>query len=165
LRLEGARDERKKETAMQLRDVMTTGVQDIPADATLMQAAAKMKSLDVGAIPVCEADHRVIGMITDRDIAIRAVAEGRDPREMTVRDAMTCNVSFCYADDSVESAAQLMEEKQIRRLPVFDRGSGRAIGIVSLGDLAVRHRDDRLSGEVLERVSEPAMSSERQTLA
>ncbi|MGB7157106.1 MAG: CBS domain-containing protein [Tepidisphaeraceae bacterium] len=139
---------------MQLRDVMTTNVQDIEADATLMQAAAKMKALDVGAIPVSEND-RVIGMITDRDIAIRAVAEGRDPRKTAVRDAMTQDLTFCYADDSVEAAAKLMEEKQVRRLPVFDRG-GRAIGIVSLGDVAVRNRDDRLSGEVLVRVSEPA---------
>lgn len=149
---------------MQLRDVMTTDVQDIAADATLMQAAAKMKMLDVGSIPVCE-DQRVIGMITDRDITVRAVAEGRDPRQTKVRDAMSRDVCFCYADDSVESAAKLMEEKQIRRLPVFDRGSGRAIGIVSLGDLAVRNRDDRLSGEVLERISEPGTPTERQTLA
>jgi CBS domain-containing protein len=148
---------------MQLRDVMTASVQDIPADATLMQAAEKMKSLNVGAIPVCEND-RLIGMITDRDITVRAVAEGRDPRQTTVRDAMTRDVCFCYADDSLESAAKLMEEKQIRRLPVFDR-SGRAIGIVSLGDLAVRNRDDRLSGEVLERVSEPAEPSQQQILA
>jgi CBS domain-containing protein len=142
---------------------MTGDLQDIAANATLMQAAAKMKSLNVGAIPVCEND-RVIGMITDRDITVRAVAEGRDPRKTTVGDTMTRDVCFCYADDSLESAAKLMEEKQIRRLPVFDR-AGRAIGIVSLGDLAVRNRDERLSGEVLERVSEPAAPSERQTLA
>jgi CBS domain-containing protein len=139
---------------MLLRDVMTQNIEEIPADATIMQAAERMRQLDIGAMPVLEGD-RLIGMITDRDIAVRAVASGRDPRSTPVRDAMSANVCFCYEDDTVESAAQLMEEKQVRRLPVFDR-SERPVGIVSLGDLAVRNRDDRLSGEVLERVSEPA---------
>jgi CBS domain-containing protein len=139
---------------MLLRDLMTAKIEDIPADATLMQAAEKMKLLDIGAIPVREND-RLVGMITDRDIAMRAVAEGRDPKKMRVREAMSRDICFCYEDESVESAAKLMEEKQIRRLPVFDR-SEHAIGIVSLGDLAVRNHDDRLSGEVLERVSKPS---------
>jgi CBS domain-containing protein len=139
---------------MLLRDMMTAKIEDIPADATLMQAAEKMKLLDIGAIPVREND-RLVGMITDRDIAVRAVAEGRDPKKMSVREAMSRDICFCYEDESVESAAKLMEEKQIRRLPVFDR-SERAIGIVSLGDLAIRNHDDRLSGEVLQRVSKPS---------
>lgn len=140
---------------MQLRDVMTQDIQDIPPGATLKQAAQTMRSLDVGALPVCE-NNKVIGMITDRDIATRAVAEGRDPGEAQVRDAMTGELIFCYEDDTVENAAAIMEEKQIRRLPVMDRNQ-RLCGIVSLGDLATRNRDDRLSGEVLERVSEPKM--------
>ena len=138
---------------MLLRDVMTAKIEDIAADATLMQAAKKMKLLDIGAIPVSEND-RLVGIITDRDIAVRAVAEGRDPKKVPVREAMSRDICFCYEDQSVESAAKLMEEKQVRRLPVFDR-SDRAIGMVSLGDLAVRNRDDRLSGEVLGRVSKP----------
>jgi CBS domain-containing protein len=132
---------------------MTTRIEDISPDATLMQAAEKMKRLDIGAIPVREND-RLVGMITDRDITVRAVAEGRDPKKMPVREAMSRDICFCYEDETVESAAKLMEEKQIRRLPVFDRKE-RAIGMVSLGDLAVRNRDDRLSGEVLGRVSKP----------
>jgi CBS domain-containing protein len=139
---------------MLLRDMMTAKIEDISADATVMQAAEKMKLLDIGAIPVREND-RLVGMITDRDIAVRAVAEGRDPKKVPVREAMSRDLCFCYEDESVESAAKLMEEKQIRRLPVFDR-SERAIGMVSLGDLAVRNHDDRLSGEVLERVSKPS---------
>ena len=139
---------------MLLRDMMTARIEDIPADATLMQAAEKMKLLDIGAIPVREND-RLVGMITDRDIAVRAVAEGRDPKEVPVREAMSRDICFCYEDDSVESAAKLMQEKQIRRLAVFDR-SQRPIGMVSLGDLAVRNHDDRLSGKVLERVSKPS---------
>jgi CBS domain-containing protein len=139
---------------MLLRDMMTAKIEDIPAGATVMQAAEKMKLLDIGAIPVREND-RLVGMTTDRDIAVRAVAEGRDPKKMPVREAMSRDIYFCYEDETVESAAKLMEEKQIRRLPVFDR-SERAIGMVSLGDLAVRSHDDRLSGKVLERVSKPS---------
>ena len=138
---------------MLLREMMTANIEDIPADATLMQAAEKMKRLNIGAIPVREND-RLVGMITDRDIAVRAVAEGRDPKEVPVSEAMSRDICFCYEHESVESAAKLMQEKQIRRLPVFDRRE-RAIGMVSLGDLAVRNRDDRLSSEVLERVSKP----------
>jgi CBS domain-containing protein len=139
---------------MLLRDVMTAKIEDIPADATLMQAAEKMKRLDIGALPVREKD-RLVGMITDRDIAVRAVAEGHDPKKMPVREAMSREICFCYEDESMESAAKLMEERQIRRLPVFDR-SERAIGMVSLGDLAVRNHDHRLSGEVLAHVSTPS---------
>jgi CBS domain-containing protein len=139
---------------MLLRDMMTANIEEIPADATLTQAAEKMKLLDIGALPVRD-NNRLVGIITDRDIAVRAVAEGRDPKKMPVRDAMSGDIIFCYEDQSVESAAKLMEEKQIRRLPVLDR-SERAIGMVSLGDLAVRNRDDRLSGEVLGRVSKPS---------
>ena len=139
---------------MLLRDVMTRGIEDIAADATIVEAAERMRSLDVGALPVCQND-KLVGVITDRDIAIRAVADGCDPKATSVSDAMSRDLFYCYEDESVETAAKLMEEKQIRRLPVFDRNN-RAVGIVSLGDLAVRNRDDRLSGEVLERVSEPA---------
>ena|SRR5687768_476440 len=138
---------------MLLRDVMTRGLENVPSDATLMEAAERMKALDVGVLPVCQND-RLVGMITDRDITIRGVAEGCDPKQTAVADAMSRELIYCYEDESVESAAKLMEEKQIRRLPIFDRND-RAVGIVSLGDLAVRNRDDRLSGEVLERVSEP----------
>ena len=139
---------------MLVRDIMTTGIEDIDANATLMQAAEKMKLLDVGAVPVREND-RLVGMITDRDIAVRAIAEGRDPKTTPVREAMSRGLYFCYEDESVEWGAELMEEKQVRRLAVFDRGQ-RAIGMVSLGDLAVRNHNDRLSAEVLERVSKPS---------
>src|SRR5215470_17928329 len=128
---------------MLLRDMMTARMEDIPAGASLVQAAEKMKLLNVGAIPVREND-RLVGMITDRDIAVRAVAEGRDPQKTHVREAMSRDICFCYEDEGVESVAKLMKEKQIRRLPVFDR-TERAIGMVSLGDLAVRNHDDRLS--------------------
>ena len=113
---------------MLLRDMMTARIEDIPSDATLMQAAEKMKRLDIGAIPVRE-NNRLIGMITDRDITVRAVAEGRDPKKVPVREAMSRDICFCYEDDTVESAAKLMEDKQIRRLAVFDRSERAGVGV------------------------------------
>ena len=139
---------------MQLREVMTRHIEEIRPDANLKEAAEKMRSMDIGALPVCEND-RLVGMLTDRDIAIRAVAEGRDPMRTCVRDAMSAGTVFCYEDDDVSEAARIMEQKQIRRLPVFNR-QGRAVGIVSLGDLATRIGNDHLSGDVLEQVSQPA---------
>ena len=139
---------------MQLREVMTPHIEEITAQANLQEAAQKMKSLDVGSLPVCEND-RIVGMLTDRDIAVRAVAEGRDPKQTRVRDAMTSGAIFCYEDDDIREAARIMEEKQIRRLPVFNR-QGRAVGMVSLGDIATRIGDDHLSGDVLQQVSQPS---------
>jgi len=138
---------------MKVKELMTRDVEKIDADNYLKDAASMMRSMDVGALPVCEND-KLVGIITDRDIAVRAVAEGLDPSQCTVRDAMTDEICWCYEDDDVETAARLMEERQVRRLPVFDRNN-RAVGIVSLGDLATRSRNDRLSSEILERVSEP----------
>lgn len=138
---------------MQLRDVMTRNIEEIAPEATLRDAADKMRSLDVGALPVCR-DDKLVGMITDRDITVRAVAAGRDPNQAHVSDAMSGQLVYCYEDEDVRRAVQLMEERQVRRLPVFDRNQ-RLCGIISLGDLATRLRDDRLSGEALEQISEP----------
>ncbi|HEY8668436.1 MAG TPA: CBS domain-containing protein [Tepidisphaeraceae bacterium] len=142
---------------MLLKDVMTRGVAEVPPGATLKEAAEKMRSLDVGALPVCTGE-KLIGMLTDRDIAVRAVAEGCDPSRTMVSDAMTPDVTYCFEDDDVDEAARIMEEKQIRRLLVLDRNK-HAVGIVSLGDIATHTRDRSLSGEVLERVSEHAPSA------
>src|SRR4051794_28840839 len=105
---------------MWVREIMTRDVECASPDDTLQKAARKMKELDVGPMPICDHD-RVVGMLTDRDITIRAVAEGRDPRSTRVRDVMTQNVVSCYEDDAVEEAARLMQERQIRRLLVLDR--------------------------------------------
>jgi CBS domain-containing protein len=112
-----------------------------------------MKGLDVGALPVCDHD-RLAGMITDRDIVLRALAEGRDPKTTRVREAMTEGVTYCFEDDDVAEAARLMREKQIRRLIVLNRDK-RLAGIVSLGDLAVETHDSHLAGHTLEEVSQP----------
>ena len=139
---------------MQISEIMTREAEVIPPDATLAEAAAKMKTLDVGPLPVCDGD-RVLGMVTDRDITVRATAAGQDPTKTKVRDVMTPDVVYCFEDQDVREAAQLMAEKQIRRLVVLNRDH-RLAGIVSLGDVAVGTGDDQLSGQVLEQVSEPA---------
>jgi CBS domain-containing protein len=140
---------------MWVREIMTRDVECASPDDTLQETARKMKELDVGPMPICDHD-RVVGMLTDRDITIRAVAEGRDPRSTRVRDVMTQNVVSCYEDDAVEEAARLMQERQIRRLLVLDR-SRQLVGIISLGDLAADTGDPYRVGEVLQDVSEPAM--------
>ena len=139
---------------MQLKDVMTRNVEVIGPEATLEDAASRMDALDIGPLPVCEND-RLVGMITDRDITVRSTAMGEDPKTTHVRDAMSKDVLYCHEDDDVRDASRLMERKQVRRLPVLNR-EDRLVGIVSLGDLAVWTRDEQLSGEVLQQVSEPA---------
>jgi CBS domain-containing protein len=115
-----------------------------------------MKELDVGMLPVCGDNDRLVGTLTDRDITIRAVAEGLDPRTALVRDVMTPSVVYCFEDEDVEEAARLMKDNQVRRLVVLNRDK-RLVGIVSLGDLAVDTGDEHLAGSALEAVSEPDM--------
>jgi CBS domain-containing protein len=139
---------------MQVRELMTQDVEIIRPDDTLQTAARMMADIDAGILPVGEND-RLVGMITDRDITVRATAMGEDPKTTRVRDAMTRDVLCCHEDDDVREATRLMERNQVRRLPVLNR-EDRLVGIVSLADLAVWTGDEQLSGEVLERVSEPA---------
>jgi len=140
---------------MKVKELMTRGVECTRPNASLREAAAKMKSLDVGVLPVCGDDDQLVGMITDRDITVRSSAEGESPTEARVADVMTPGVLYCFEEATVEDAALLMEQKQVRRLVVLD-GNKRLVGIVSLGDLAVETRDDRLAGSTLEGVSEPS---------
>ncbi|HWO42419.1 MAG TPA: CBS domain-containing protein [Candidatus Eisenbacteria bacterium] len=142
---------------MQIREIMTRGVEVIPPDASVRDAAAKMKELDVGALPVCDG-QKLSGMVTDRDITVRAVAEGRDPSATKVSDVMSGDLAYCFEDDEVEDAAQVMEVKQIRRLPILNRDK-QLVGIVSLGDISVRTvgaEEQDLAGEALEEISEPS---------
>ena len=138
---------------MKVKEIITRDPQCVTPDALLVEAAQKMKALNVGMLPICDND-RLVGTVTDRDITLRAVAEGFDPKVTTVRQVMTREVVYCFEYQSVKDAAQLMEDRQIRRLPVLNEDK-RLVGILSLGDLAVRTGRDRLAGEVLERVSEP----------
>ena len=113
-----------------------------------------MKQLDVGSLPVCE-NERMVGMLTDRDITVRCVSEGFDPRTDLVREVMTPQVVYCFEDQNVTEAAKLMKEKQIHRLAVLNRQK-RLTGIVALGDLAVEAGNEQLPGGTLEGISEPS---------
>jgi len=138
---------------MRLSDILTHQVETIPPTASIKEAAQRMRSMDVGALPVCDG-QRLLGMVTDRDLTIRMMAEGRDPVATPVSEAMSPDVRYCFADQDVKEAARIMQQEQIRRLPVVDREK-HLIGIVSLGDLAVAG-DDRLSGDTLQTISEPS---------
>jgi CBS domain-containing protein len=141
---------------MQVRDVMTKNVEVIRPEDTLRDAAQKMKALDVGAMPVCDGE-RLVGMLTDRDITIRAAAEGLDPNQTTAQETMTPEVYYCFENQNIEDAALLMMEKQIRRLPIINNEK-KLVGIVSLGDVAVETQDDELSGSTLEEISKSSKS-------
>lgn len=132
---------------------MTPDVEVLPPDATLQHAAQTMQRLDVGVVPVCDGE-RLVGIVTDRDLVVRALAAGRGP-DARVREAMTEGVTYCYDEDSVADAEATMKAKQIRRLLVLDR-SKRLVGILSLGDLAVQAGHDARSGDTLQAISEPS---------
>jgi len=139
---------------MNISEVMTRGAECVRPDATLKEVAQRMKELDIGCVPVCDQD-RLIGMITDRDIAVRSVAAGHDPNIDRVRDVMTSGILWCFEDQEIAEVAEFMRDKQVRRLPVLNR-SKRLVGIISLGDLAVAVGDECLAGHTLEGISEPA---------
>jgi len=124
---------------MKIAELMTPDVEVIRPNDTLRTAAKMMADLDAGILPVGEND-RLVGMITDRDITVRAVAEGRDPDKTTVRDTMTDEVRYCFADESPEEVARKMSAWQVRRLPVLSRDK-RLVGIVALGDLVIGAED------------------------
>ena len=137
-------------------DVMTRHPRTIRPDGTVAEAASMMRSLDIGSLPVCDGS-RLVGMLSDRDIAVRSTADGRDPLTTYVRDVMSTGVAWASEDDPAEQAARIMKEHRVRRLPIVDERK-HLVGIVSLGDLAVDTGDDRLSGETLERISQPTRS-------
>jgi CBS domain-containing protein len=140
---------------MLVQEIMTRHAECTRPNATLQEVAERMQQLNVGSLPVCDND-RLVGMITDRDITVRSVAEGHDPDQDHVADAMTPGITYCLDDQDVEEAARLMNERQIRRLPVLNRDK-RLVGIVSLGDLAVQTGDEELVGATVEGVSEPSL--------
>jgi len=136
---------------MKVSEVMTRDVQTVRPDQRVQDAASFMLSADAGSIPVTDGD-RLIGMITDRDIAVRGVAKGYGP-DTPVRELMTDDVICVRDTDDLEDVASKMSEAQVRRLPVIDEQE-RLCGIVSLGDLS-READDDCAAEALEGVSEP----------
>lgn len=134
-------------------DVMTTDVRIANPDDTVQRAAQLMSEEDTGVLPVGEKD-RLVGMVTDRDIAVRVGAEGKDPTQTKVRDVMTPEVKYVFEDEDVEQAARVMATQQIRRLPVMNRDK-RLVGIVSLGDIATE-QPPHVAGHTLSRVSQEA---------
>ena len=138
---------------MQLKEITTNAVETVAPDASLLDAAKSMLAHDLGWLPVAE-EGKVIGIITDRDIAMRGVALGLDSKKTLVRDVMTREVFSCAADATVEDACTLMEEEQVRRIVVVDENDELA-GIVSLADIAAQTRGSQ-SAEVLKKVTEPA---------
>jgi CBS domain-containing protein len=141
---------------MKIHQIMTPDPEVVRPNSTLQEAARLMRELDVGLIPVCDGD-RLQGVLSDRDITLRATAEGLDPSRVEVQQVMTPDVAFCYEDQEAGDAATLMKEKQIRRLMILNRDK-KLTGIVSLGDLAVRGADSELSGDTLDEVSQPGSS-------
>jgi CBS domain-containing protein len=136
---------------MRVSEAMTRDVYVANPDETIQQAAIAMAGLDAGVLPVGD-DDRLIGMITDRDIAIRAVAGGKGP-DARIRDVMTTDVKYCFDDQEIEDVTLNMGEIQVRRMPVVDRHK-RLVGILSLGDVAVIDGDG-VAGEALSLVSRP----------
>jgi CBS domain-containing protein len=137
----------------QIKDVMSRDVQVISPDATLAEAARCMRDGDFGMMPVGEND-RMVGAISDRDIAVRGIAEGCDG-STKVRDVMSEGICWAYEDEPVERAAELMSQNQVRRLPIVNRDK-RLVGIVALADLAVKEREIKPAAEALCEISEPA---------
>jgi len=134
--------------------VMTRRPRTVHPNATVADAAALMRQMDIGGLPVCDGS-RLVGMVTDRDITIRSAADGRDPHLTPVRDIMSSGVAWATESDPVEEAARIMREHRIRRLPIVDEHHS-LVGMVSLGDLAVDLNDKQLSGEALDVISEPS---------
>jgi CBS domain-containing protein len=144
------------EVDMRVAEVMTQDVRLIEPNQTIRDAARLMAEMDAGIMPVREGD-RLVGMITDRDIAVRAVAQGRGP-DTAVREVMTDEVKYCYEDDDTNDVARNMADIQVRRLPVLTREK-RLVGIISLGDMAVSDEagkaGEAVAGEAVAGISQP----------
>jgi CBS domain-containing protein len=141
---------------MQIKDVMTQSAETVDSDALVIDAATKMKELNVGSLPVCD-NGKLEGLITDRDIIVRLLAEGRDPLCTRIGEIMTHGATYCFDDQTLDEAASLMQAQQIRRLPILNRNK-ELVGILSLGDIAVRADtiDQDLANEALKKISEPS---------
>lgn len=140
-------------------DVMTREPVCCEPGESIAQVAAQMKREDVGSIPVVDSheDKQLIGIVTDRDLVVKVLAEGNPIDRATVRDAMTTNPISCRESDEVEKAVRLMSERQVRRMPIVDE-SGRLTGIIAQADVATRINKDHTTGELVEAISEPGLS-------
>ena len=135
---------------MQAKELMTGKVQCIAPDTKIPDAAKQMKALDVGFLPVCEND-RLIGALTDRDIVLRAIADGKDVKKCKARDVMTDDVFWCYDDQTADEVADYMAEKEVRRVLILNRDK-RLVGVISIGDLAKRG-EEQITGETIKDIA------------
>jgi len=139
---------------MKIGQIMSHNVECISPTTPIAVAAQTMRDLDIGFLAICEHDH-LAGTLTDRDITIRSVAQGRDPRLATVQEIMTPEVFYCYDDDDVEQVSRRMQESEVKRMLILDRDR-RLVGVVSLGDIAKTSGASAIAGETLADISEAA---------
>ncbi len=138
---------------LKVRDVMTSDVSVVSSSSSIREAASQMKKLNVGSIPVCDSSNRPVGIVTDRDIVVRNVSEGMDCNT-SVDNVMSKNLITVSPDTDIHEAANIMADNQIRRLPVVD--NNQIIGMLSIGDLAVRDVYVNEAGDALSNISEPS---------
>jgi CBS domain-containing protein len=138
---------------MQISEIMSRDVVIVSPSDSLQMVAQKMAEIDSGIMPVGEKD-RLVGIVTDRDIVLRAVAKGKTPGKSTARDVMSPDIKYCYEDETLEDAARNMSTLQVKRLPILNREK-RLVGIVSLGDLAMEPEADEQSKDALVGISQP----------
>ncbi len=136
-----------------ISEIMTRDVVVIAPHESIRRAAQIMEELDIGSIPVCDG-QKLVGMITDRDITIRATAAGQLPEDVEVQEVMSRDVQYCFDNQEVNQVMDTMRDVQIRRVPVIDSASRKLVGIVSLGDLATKHSAE--VGRTLEDISMPS---------
>jgi len=140
---------------MIIKDVMTPNIKTIESSSPLKSAAARMRELDIGALPVTT-DEKLVGVVTDRDITVRGVAESLDAASTPVSRVMTPKVNVCVEDDELDAALDLMRSTQTRRLIVLNKDHNGAVGIVSLGDIVVKGDCDKAVSRAMEKICEPA---------
>lgn len=139
---------------MKLKDIMTKDVIAVSPETTVFDAAIIMRDKNIGAVPICTDDMNVEGMITDRDIVLRIVCAGKDPKQVKCSDIMTDRLVVGKTDMEVESALDLMGDVQVRRLPVVE--NGKLVGFVALGDMATNKRFNKATEEALSDISTPS---------
>ncbi len=139
---------------MKIKDIMTTDVEVLSPDTLLVDCAKKMQEINVGAIPVCDGD-KILGMVTDRDIVVHGIAKDMDVKTTAVTEIIQNTPVYCFEDDDISKASDLMKTEQIRRLIVVDQNK-KLCGVVSIGDIAAKTQNEQLSGETLQDISQPS---------
>lgn len=132
-----------------IKDIMSRDLHFVGPDDSLQDAAKQMRSHDVGFLPVVDG-QKLVGALTDRDITVKAVAEGKDPKKSHVKDVASKDVAWCYDDQDPDDAAKVMKDKEVRRVMVIDHDSKQLVGVVSVGDLATKD-SSKTSGSVMEK--------------